>query len=580
VLVSRRTTLPAADLSPDLPRFAELTATSSRGFVAFSNVGRSVKSLGHRIRLAMRLTAKSAAGSVARSVGRRMTSRNLLNWSWVLLSVFVLAACAEQVLGRGMQPPVSPRYTLYAVPAAVGLLRGGPHDYTAPMSIAAYFVYNPTGDADQLIKQSLTAEKLDDAGLWLVPGDDKGLIDLTYLSFLLFGPKMQSVLLSVLCLIGLSTALFLVQFRRSVPAMALLVSILAGLYAVLFTFGITDQATSIAEPRFFAAISLVSTIHLMLVMQSRRRLSIGVAALVVLQVALIMFVIHLRSAEFWQIIAIGVFAAVNLAIDRARWRRIALVLGTLAVGFVGLQTTAVNTYNERYLREDVVGRVFWHNLLMGLAINPTFQLKYGIVPLDDVSVTEAVRKSMIDDGRSREAGEIYPSPDYHAGNFRDFHWRRYEDEARALYVKVALQAPLELAKTYLVWAPRVTWDSVRELFGVEPGRSDVPTANAMKTAPLEFRAAHDLFLSLVRSLALCVLAVATLLLTLSSGLPVMYLVTAAILLALSWAPAVLATPAIQYLQLPITIAIGLIYACCISLASRLIRVSLLRQSPR
>jgi hypothetical protein len=569
-----------ADLSLDVALLADLTTTMSRGFVAGSNFDCSVKSLGRGIRVAMRLTARSAAAFVTGFVGRKMTSRDLLNWSWMLLSLFLFAACARQVLDRGMPPPFSPRYTLYAVPAAVGLLRGAPHDYTAPMSIAAYFVHNPTGDTDQQIKQALAADKLDDAGLWVVPGDDKGLIDLTYLSFRFFGAEMKSVLLSVLFLIGLSTVLFIAQFWRSVPAMALLISILAALYAVLFTFGITDQATSIAEPRFFGAISLISTIHLMLILRSQCGISIRVAAIAILQAALILLVIHLRSAEFWQIAAIGAFALVNLAIDRGRWRRVALVMITLSLGFLCLHMTAVTTYNDRYLHQDVVGRVFWHNLLMGLAINPTFQLRYGMVPLDDVSVTEAVRKSMIDAGRFREAAELYPTQDYHAGNFKDFHWRSYEEEARSLYFKIALETPLELAKTYIVRAPQVIWDNVQELCGVEPGRGDTRTAQAMRTAPLEFRAAHDLFLSLFRPLILCVLAVATLLLSLSSPTPAMYLVAAAILLAFSWAPAVLATPAIQYLQLPITIAIGLIYACSISLVSGLVRASLFGHSPR
>jgi hypothetical protein len=503
-----------------------------------------------------------------------MTSRRLRSWIWIVLSITIYFAMAEHAMDRGMQPPLSPRYTLYAVPAAVSLLRGYPHDYTAQMSIAAYFIGNPNGNTDEQIKQALAAQRLDNAGLWFVSGDDKGLIDLTYASFWLFGARINSVLLSVLLLVALSSTLFAFQFWRSNSAMALLVSTLCGLYAVLFTFGISDQATSIAEPRFLGVISLISTLHLMLVIQKSERLSFRLAATSALQTALIVLVVHLRSAEFWQIVALTIFGLCNLAIDRKTWKMLLFVTFLVSAGLTCLTINARTQYHPRYSQNDVTRRVFWHNTLVGLAINPTLQSKYNISPLDDVSITEAVRKQMIATGRTNEAAQLYPSDHYAAGNFKDFQWGRYEREARSLFFRIAMETPLELARTYLLLAPKVAWGGIEDLRGVQRTDKDFPLDNTVLIAAAEIRAVNDLYFSLLRPVPLVVLAIATILTMYDRPSSHRHFLLLIVALIFCLAPAAIATPAIQYLQLPLTIAAALLYLTAITLVTSMARTQL------
>jgi hypothetical protein len=509
------------------------------------------------------------------SIGACMQKRVLAARSiiWIILSIGMYLGIAAHVLDRGMPSPVSPRYTLYAIPAAVSILRGSPHDYTAQMTVATFFVGDPAGDTDAQIRAAIAAPKLEDAGLWFVSGDDKGLIDLTYAAFQLFGAKIGSIVTLVVALIGLSCVLFALQFWRSEPAMALLVSILCGLSVVSFTFGVSDQAASIAEPRFLGMISLVSSFHLMLAVRQLAQPTIKAVVICALQTALIILVVHIRSAEFWQILAVGACGFYSLAINRAAWRIVALLSVLLLAGVAGLAITAATQYHTHYSQTDVTTRVLWHNALVGLAINPSLQASYGIRPLDDVSVMEAVRKHMIAEGRGREAEDLYRVENYSAGNFKDFQWREYEVQARRLFFDIVREEPSEVVRTYLLFAPRVAWGAIEDLRGVQRSDEDYLLRNS---PPTKTHRAEDQYFSLVRPLPLAAIGIASLLMLFSRPAWRYYELVLPLALLFCLAPIVLATPAIWYLQLPLTIASAWIYLTVIALTSRLGRMMIIQ----
>jgi hypothetical protein len=512
-----------------------------------------------------------------RSNFRAQRLRVLGRAAWVIVPLCIYMAIAQYVIERGIHPPLSPRYTLYAIPAAVSILRGSPHDYSAAMSIAAYFIGDPNGNTDEQIQQALKAHDLHDAGPWFVSGDDKGLIDLTYLSFVTFGPKIQGLLVTVLALIGLSIGLFILQFRRTKVAMVALISILCGLYTVLFTFDITDQSTTIAEPRFLGVICIISSLHLMLTIATGHRLKIGEVILSLLQSSLIIFVIHLRSAEIWQVFAITLGSLFVIVFRPQRWRRTAVVVLTLFSGVAGLGVYRHAVYNSHYFQNDISTRVLWHNLLLGLATDPWLAKEYGFSPLDDFSVTEAVRRHIITDGRQDIVAKLYPKDDYAVGNFKNFEWGAYEVEARALYFRVVRDAPWEVFKTYTVLAPKIVWQQIQVLSGRGDDVETVLPKEVLRIASVEFRRDHDLRLSILRPLPLIAIAVSIALM--AFGTARICWTTACSLIALtivSAIPAILATPVIQYSQLLLTLCLGLLYFVIVVVGARLTTTCYLR----
>jgi hypothetical protein len=520
---------------------------------------------------------ETASYSVAQLIGV------IRRHAWVLVSIFVYFAITNHVIRQGIQPPLSPRYTLYAIPAAVSVLRGFAHDYSAELSIAALFFDDLNGDIDAEIRKALSEPALHDAGRWFVSGDDKGLIDLTYLSFKTFGPNIEGLLETVLTLIGLSAFLFILQFRREKSAMAALVSVLCGLYAVLFTFKITDQSTTIVEPRFLGVICIISSLHLMLTFGTERGLRTGEVILALLQSALIIFAIHLRSGELWQVFAIAFVSLSTIAFWRQRWRRPAVVMLILCSGIYGLGAYRKVTYNPHYFQSDISTRVFWHNLLLGLAPNPTLKREYGFSPLDDVSITEAVRRNMIADGRGESAATLYPGEDYAVGNFKNFDWGTYEVEARALYFKVIRDATWEVIKTYAIVAPTVFWQQIEVLSGRGEDAETVLPKQALRIASIEFRRAYRLHLSMVRPAALIAILASIALMALGTAHNptahnrwIAYCLV--VLTVVSVAPAILATPVIQYSQIPLTLCLGLLYFVFVMVGAKLAMIWNLRSA--
>ena len=501
---------------------------------------------------------------------------------WLLISACLYFSIAENVVRQGMPAPVSPRYTLYAIPAAVSMLRGYKHDYTAQVAVSEYFIRDPNGDTNDQVRRALDAKKLDEAGPWFVSGDDKGLIDLTYASFVVFGPTTDSIVKTIVSLIGLSLLLFFLQFKRDDAAMAALVAILCGMYAVLFTFGITSQAYTIAEPRFLGAISAISSLHLMMLVTTKRKLAWPAGVIAISQLSLIIFAIHLRSTEIWQVLAIVVFAGSVAVVSFRFWRRALLIALLSVVGVFCLGIYKLAFYHPRYFTDDVPTRVLWHNALMGLAINPFLQAKYGMVPLDDISITEAVRRGMTAEKRDAAVATLFPHENYSGGNFYEFNWAKYEAEARRMFFRrVLAEDPIEVFYTYTILAPELIWKDAVYLSSRSQEAHPPYLGNVAQivTSP-EVRYEKDLYFSLFRPLP-CIAALAAILALLAFGCRANYtpLVAVGIPFALSAVPAILGTAAIQYIQLSLLFGAAFLYLLVILAGAQFIRAASSRLKP-
>jgi hypothetical protein len=344
---------------------------------------------------------------------------------------------------------------------------------------------------------------------------------------------------------------------------------------VMFTFGMTPQAATIAEPRFLGAISVIASLHLMMLVTSGNELSWHTIALAILQLSLIIFVVHLRSTEIWQLAAIVAFAVSAVVFRRQLWRRALLVVMLSIIGAVSLGIYKQIFYHPRYFKDEIPTRVVWHSALMGLTINPALRDKYGIVPLDDVSITEAVRQDMIRRKQDTAVASLFPRENYSVGNFYQFNWAMYEVEAETMFWRVLTEDFLEVLRTYTVFAPRMIWDDISYLSNMSDDGKNLFARDVLENVAPAVRREQGLYFSLFRLLPLLasLAAIVTLLISRcrDDRAP---LAALALLSVVSILPPILATPAIQYIQPTLLLGAALLYFTATSYAVTMIRAAL------
>lgn len=249
------------------------------------------------------------------------------------------------------------------------------------------------GDTDRL-NDALTAAlhvPLDNALppeiLW---GNEPGYADFLYLSFMLFGTKVQSIYYFLFTLLGTSCLCYLAQFRKSPFKLFLLALYLAEIYWLLeyaHIRGITLNAAT--NSRLFTGFSLLPAAHIFFLLWDRQPLGLLAAAGATVQSALLVFLVWSRHEVTWQILLIFATAAALAAIAAVtslRSRRpdafVHQVRGLWPVAILALFMVIISVnkscgMDERY-RAEIKNHVFWHAVLGGvLAYSPTLSMIYA-----------------------------------------------------------------------------------------------------------------------------------------------------------------------------------------------------------
>jgi hypothetical protein len=485
---------------------------------------------------------------------------------WLLATVTLLALIWIVATDLGMQEaPLNWKYPQAGMPAAISDLRGRKHDYAAYMEVAEAFIDSAPGEqpeqTEARLQKALSVDIRSPESVWLVSGDDKGLIDLVYLAFRFFGPTVPSIFKMTAVVFALSVALYVCEFYNRGPRMALLLSLLASLYAVSFTFGITDQSVSLIAPRFLGFLGGPALLHLLLLIVDGRSLSKPSMAVAAGQALILVFVLHLRSSEMWQYLCLaGAFLIVMII----RWRRITpslfVIPGLVLCTLLGLSLYRKAVYNPYYFSEDVATRVLWHNAVMGLAVNPALRERYGLNALDDHAVINAVGRHLESSGQTEARDILFANQNWANTNYLGFKWSIYEPAARELYYRIWTESPGEVMKTYFVLMPK---SFIANVYYMATGRQvfqDLlfPVGTFEK---LSMRIAKDLYLSPFRLAPIVILLMAAAVLAVGRS-PIIdgscILASAAAALA-STIPPFLATPVMHYDQLTVMMMLTFAY---------------------
>jgi hypothetical protein len=272
--------------------------------------------------------------------------------------------------------------------------------------------------------------------------DDKGIVVLTEISFRVFGYRIEGVLYMYYIILGLSAALFAFSYRRNPHALLLLASFLFLHRLIMPMIKYDGQLGGITALRCMPVLAMIACMHSILFLFESRVDGKKIAVLI-LQVALMVFVMHIRSTTMWELALVaGVSLMVllwrkgpvarqstRLPLLGNRWPA-SVPLGAVIVLVLLLNAHRNYGFPEEYHRNgDAVTRPFWHNIYSGFAFHPAMAERYQL-KVDDFTVLLATKQYLIENNRA----DVWEAVGGNSSNFTGMRWKAYDDAVREMLI--------------------------------------------------------------------------------------------------------------------------------------------------
>jgi hypothetical protein len=368
-----------------------------------------------------------------------------------------------------------------AIPPALSEIYFGHHvRYTSLEGVSSFYEQQLQGKArdsehinpiiEELVRRAKSGRPID-RRYRLLGGDDKGIVDFVKFSFRVFGPRVEGLTYTYFLFLAASLFLYVAAYSRSPACLILVTALLASECLIIPAIAYHQQLGSLLALRAFPLLSLVATLHCVLYCSSTGGFALRKLALCTPQLALVVFVIHVRSTAMWQLMTIFVLAALKLMIHSAPWvvrsvraRRVRLPLRAgflqglrpacalcvlVLVGWLGLSVYRSVAYPREYREgEQILTRVFWHNLYSGLAFSPRLARRYHL-RVDDVSIIRATGRYLLESHRELTwrciGGE---SPGY-----AKIRWTEYDQVVGQMYRSHMLRYPADFLLAHAYYKP-------------------------------------------------------------------------------------------------------------------------------
>lgn len=315
----------------------------------------------------------------------------------------------------------------------------------------------------------------------IIGGNELGFADYIYYSFRLFGDKISSLYYFYFLILAVSVLLYARQFRRSPFFLFLLVIYLAEIY-FLQNYALSKglQLNTITNSRLFSALSLLPACHILFVLWRRRSAGVLTVTGIVIQCAILTFLLSCRTTVAWQPVMILMLAALMafLLLRTKRpleWRSVLSALVPLwpaAILFVCLSANfAVISFeaSKNYAMEPE-GHLIWHEVLMGiLSSNMVLRREYVGDDPNTYSDNE-VYTAVIRDLNTRHDSSS-PISRIANGNITiDLMrgWGEYDKLVRSLTLRIMLHHPLGvIAGLPVKLRDQIDWYTTRGSFAVQ-----------------------------------------------------------------------------------------------------------------
>jgi hypothetical protein len=220
----------------------------------------------------------------------------------------------------------------------------------------------------------------------ILPGNDLGAVDFTFIAFRLFGVKISSLYYLYFLLLAASAAAFAVQFWRS-RFMILLLNFYLALHLLIMEWAqeVGPAVGSVSNSRTFTLLGFLPALHMTALLVSRPPVMQSLAPAFI-QAATLAFLVTCRLDVLWEVgfVLLGAICFLPGALKntgplgiRFFWPA-ALLLGLVAVNFLRLNLMVAPSYHQAETRHLV-----WENLLTGLLANRDLRLKYAQADAND-----------------------------------------------------------------------------------------------------------------------------------------------------------------------------------------------------
>jgi hypothetical protein len=226
-----------------------------------------------------------------------------------------------------------------------------------------------------------------------ISGSEKGEAAFYYWAFRLFGIHLSSLWFFYFTLLVASSLLFFIAFWRSPLCILLLLIYLIG-HLYMVDFASQRFIQTLHNSRFYPALALLPSLHLLLLVQRRQRPNLSAMGLAGGQVFLLFFLIFGRVQAAWQPSAIVAIAILNLPYRRfwpRSWRPRALATAGRHLAIAGWPAIMVIAGGvSLYLYQDIAfdrkaystetkTHAFWDPLVVGtISASPALSALYGL----------------------------------------------------------------------------------------------------------------------------------------------------------------------------------------------------------
>lgn len=381
----------------------------------------------------------------------------------LVLLAFVISLGAALRLKMHTEPP----YWVYAaVPPALSNVEYGHERYKSLNFVHdIYFgqlTSNYARDINRIVAEILAKHPVaDNRSDRILPSDDKGIVVLTEMAFRLFGYRVEGVLYLYYIILGLSAALFAYSYRHNPQALLLLASFLLLHRMILPMIKYDAQLGGITALRCMPVLAMIACMHCILYFFESRADGKKVAALI-LQIAIMVFVLHIRSTTMWElalVAGVSVMALLwrkgpvagqlaRLPVLKNRWPS-AVPLAVMIFMLLLLNLHRTYGFPEEYHRSgEAITRPFWHNIYSGFAFHPAMAERYQL-KVDDFTVLLATKQYLLENNRA----DAWEAAGGNSPNYTGMRWKAYDDAVRDMLFARCQQHFSECLTTLVYYKP-------------------------------------------------------------------------------------------------------------------------------
>jgi len=382
----------------------------------------------------------------------------------LVLLAFALSLGAALRLKMHTEPP----YWVYAaVPPALSKVEYGHERYKSLNFVHDIYFGQLTSNyakdinrivADILAKHPVATDRSDRI---VNQADDKGIVVFTEISFRLFGYRIEGVLYLYYIILGVSAALFAYSYRRNPHALLLLAAFLLLHRMILPMIKYDAQLGGITALRCMPVLAMIACMHSILYFFESKVDGRKIAALI-LQIALIVFVVHIRTTALWELVLVAGASLMALSLRKGPEAESSTRLPFLkncwpaaiplaATIVLVLLLSAHRTYGfpEAYHRDgEAVTRPFWHNIYSGFAFHPAMAERYQL-KVDDFTVLLATKQYLLENNRA----DAWEAAGGNSPNYTGMRWKAYDDAVKDMLIARCTEHFSECMTTFIYYKP-------------------------------------------------------------------------------------------------------------------------------